>query len=186
MLVEKKIIADFEDKKVTKESSISIKKIIKEEMEDFDWTNQINPLEDFEDFFYGRNHYVGYRRDVPGIYIARDIEWWYNWIHEVEMSHSIFLEDIEELSDMVHDLVNPTDGSEKYQILAKDVYSYLSPTKTLGGKNFLQDTASQIYSAYDLFGVFSEKNNLTILETLVIFEEWLDKMNHEGKPLHKS
>jgi hypothetical protein len=162
-----------------------IRKILKEELEDFDWTNEVNPLEDFEDFFYGRNHYVGYRSDVPGIYIKRGIEWWYNWIHEVEMAHSSFLEDIEELSDMVHDLVNPTDGSERYQILATDVYSYFSPTRALGGKNYFQDTASTIKSAYELIGVFAEKNNLTILETLVIFEEWLDKMKNEGKPLHK-
>jgi len=112
-----------------------IKKIIKEELEDFNWTNEIDPIKDFEDFFYGKNNYQGYRSVVPGIYIKRDIQWWYNWIHEVEMAHATFLEDVEELNDMVHDLVNPTDGSEKYRILAKDVYSYLSPTQILGGKN---------------------------------------------------
>jgi hypothetical protein len=170
--------------KVKKESFISLKKIIKEELEDFDWTDEIDPIKDFEDFFYGKNSYQEYRRDVPGVYIARDIKWWYNWIHEVEMSHATFLEDIEELNDMVHDLVNPTDGSKKYEILAKDVYSYLSPTKDLGGKNILQDMSSTIYSAYDLLGAFGEKNNLTILETLVVFKDWLDKMRNEGRPLH--
>ena len=162
-----------------------IRKILKEESEDFEWTNEVDPLESFEDYFYGRNSYKGYASKSPGIYIGRDIGWWYNWIHEVEMAHATFLEDIEELNDMVRDLVDPTDGSEKYTILAKDVYSYLSPTKALGGKNILQDTASQIYSAYDLFGVFAEDNDLTLLETLVIFEEWLDKMKNEGKSLHK-
>jgi hypothetical protein len=163
-----------------------IHKILKEESEDFDWTNEVNPLEDFGDFFYGRDHYTGYRIIVPGIYIGRDIEWWYNWIHEVEMAHASFLGDIEELNDMVHDLVNPIDGSEKYRLLSNDVYSFLSPLKALGGKSMLQDSASTIKSAYDVIGVFAEKNNLTILETLVIFEEWLDKMKYEGKPLHKS
>lgn len=159
-----------------------IKKILKE---DFDWTNEIDPLGDFEDFFYGRGHYVGYRSVVPGVYIGRDIEWWYNWIHEVEMAHASFLEDIEELSDMVHDLVNPIDGSEKYRLLSKDVYSFLSPLKALGGKSMLQDSASLIKSAYEIIGVFAEKNDLTILETLVVFEEWLDKMKNESIPLHK-
>jgi len=162
-----------------------IRKILKEESEDFDWTNEVDPLESFGDFFYGINNYKGYASTAPGIYFSRDIKWWYNWIHEVEMAHATFLEDIEELNDMSHDLVNPIDGSEKYKILAKDIYSYLSPTRALGGKNILQDTAAQIYSAYDLFGVFAEDNDLTILETLVIFEEWLDKMKNEGKPLHK-
>lgn len=162
-----------------------IRKILKEELEDFEWTNEVDPLESFEDYFYGRNNYKGYRSIVPSIYIGRDIKWWYNWIHQVEMAHATFLEDIEELNDMVRDLVDPADGSEKYRILSKDIYSYLSPSKNLGGKSFLQDTASTIKSAYDLFSVFAEDNDLTILETLVIFEEWLDKMKNEGKSLHK-
>jgi hypothetical protein len=176
----------FKDKKVKKESFISIKKIIKEEMEDFEWTNQIDPLENFKEFFYGTGEYESNKKNSPSIYIARDIKWWYNWIHEVEMSHSGFLEDIEQLNDMVHDLVNPIDGSEKYRILAIDVYSYLSPTRNLGGKNYLQDSARTIVDGYETLGLFAKKNNLTLLETLFIFEQFLDKMRHEGKPLHKN
>lgn len=175
----------FKDKKITKEFFISIKKIIKEEMEDFEWTNQIDPLENFKEFFYGIGEYESNRKNSPSIYIARDIKWWYNWIHEIEMSHASFLEDIEELNDMVHDLVNPIDGSEKYRILATDVYSYLSPTRNLGGKNYLQDSARTIVDGYETLGLFAKKNNLTLLETLFIFEQFLDKMKHEGKPLHK-
>jgi hypothetical protein len=39
--------------------------------------------------------------------------------------------------------------------------------------------------AYDYLGPFAEKNNLTILETLDIFKQWLGKMKKEGKPLHE-
>ncbi len=160
-----------------------IRKIIKEEMDDFDWTNQVDPLQSFEDYFYGNNNYNP--QNAPGIYIKRDNDWWSNWIHEVEMAHASFLDDVNELNDMVHDLVNPTDGSEKYKMLADDVYSYLTPSRNLGGKNILQDLAGEIMSAYEFFGSFSEKNNLTILETLNVFKQWLNKMKKEGRPLHK-
>ncbi len=29
----------------------------------------------------------------PSQWIKRDIAWWKNWIHDVEMSHVVFLED---------------------------------------------------------------------------------------------
>jgi hypothetical protein len=160
-----------------------IRKIIKEEMGDFDWANQVDPLQSFEDYFYGKSGYN--TRDVPGIYIKRDNGWWSNWIHEVEMAHASFLDDVNELNDMVHDLVNPTDGSEKYKMLADDVYSYLTPSRNLGGRSYLLDLALEIKMAYDYLGPFAEKNNLTILETLDIFKQWLGKMKKEGKPLHE-
>jgi hypothetical protein len=161
-----------------------IRKIIKEEMGDFDWANQIDPLQSFEDYFYGDRSY-GYHGIPPGGYTKRGIEWWRNWIHDVEMAHASFLDDIEELNDMVHYLVNPTNGSEKYKMLADDVYSYLSPSKNLNGRSYLMDLALEIKMSYDYLGPFAEKNNLTILETLDIFKQWLGKMKKEGKPLHE-
>lgn len=154
-----------------------ILKIIKEELEDFDWTNQIDPLQSFGDYFYDK--------DGPSKWIGRNIKWWRNWIHEVEMSHATFLDDIEELNDMVHNLVNPVDGSEKYHILSEDVYSFLKPHRALNGRSILQDLASTIYDAYNELGSFAKNNNLTILETLNVFKQWLDKMESEGKSLHK-
>jgi len=158
-----------------------IRRILKEESEDFDWTNEVDPLQSFEDYFYGRNR----RGFTPGDYIKRDITWWLNWCDEAIMSHIVFMDDIQELSEMVSDLVNPRDGSQKYALLAKDVYSYLSPLRSLGGKSILQSSASEIHEAYEYFGQFAEENNLTILETLDIFKQWLFKREKEGKPLHK-
>lgn len=160
-----------------------IRKILKEEIGEFEWTNQIDPLQSFEEYFYGDKSY-NYHGIPPGSYIKRDIRWWRNWIHDVEMAHTSFLDDIEELNDMVHDLVNPTNGSEKYKILSDDVYSYLSPSKNLNGRSYLMDLALEIKMAYDDLGPFAEKNNLTILEVLNIFQQWLNKRKKEGKPLH--
>ena len=161
-----------------------IRKILKEEIGEFEWTNQIDPLQSFEDYFYGDKSY-NYHNIPLGSYIKRDIGWWLNWIHEVEMAHASFLDDIEELNDMVHDLVNPTNGSEKYKMLADDVYSYLSPSRKLNGRSYLLDLALEIKIAYDDLGPFAEKNNLTILEVLKIFKDWLDKMENEGKSLYR-
>lgn len=164
-----------------------IKKILKEEMEDFDWTNQIDPLQSFEDYFYGNYKMNTSQIKVgnPSQWIKRDITWWKNWIHDVEMSHVVFLEDVDEFRDMVKDLVDPKDGSKKYYELADDVYEYVTPKSDLGGKSFFQDLASTIDNAYRELGPFAEDNNLTILETLNIFKQWLDKREKEGKPLHK-
>lgn len=85
---------------------------------------------------------------------------------------------------MVTDLVNPQNGSEKYSILAEDVYSYLSPMRALNGKNIIQSSAAQIFDAYNTLGTFAEDNDLNILETLTIFKNWLDKREKEGRPLH--
>lgn len=163
-----------------------IKRILKEN-NDFEWTNEIDPLKSFEDYFYG-NHKLNVSRikqGKPGKWIGRDINWWKNWIEDVEMSHVALMDDVEEFKDMVQDLVNPRDGSKKYHQLAKDVYYYTSPKSALGGKSFFQDTTFLIYNAYDELGSFAEANNLTILETLNIFKQWLNKMEKEGKPLHK-
>jgi hypothetical protein len=164
-----------------------IKKILKEGIDDFDWANQIDPLQSFEDYFYGNYKMNTSQIKVgkPGQWIKRDITWWKNWIHDVEMSHASFLEDVDEFRDMVQDLVNPRDGSKKYHQLADDIYQYVTPKSALGGKSFFQDLALTIDNAYTELGPFAEDNNLTILETLDIFKQWLDKREKEGKPLHK-
>lgn len=164
-----------------------IRKILKEETEDFDWTKEIDPLQNFEDYFYG-NYQMNssqIKPTNPSKYIKRDIKWWKNWIGDVRYAHADFLEEIDQLNDMVQDLVNPRDGSKKYYDLSDDVYSYLSPTSALGGKSIFQDYAATISSAYYFLGAFAEENNLTILEVLDIFDQWLDKREKEGNPLHK-
>jgi hypothetical protein len=35
-----------------------------------------------------------------------------------------------------------------------------------------------------MLGTFADDNGLTILQVLDIFEDWLDKREKEGKPLH--
>ena len=164
-----------------------IRKILKEETEDFDWTKEIDPLQNFEDYFYGnyKMNSSQIKQGHPAKYIKRDIRWWKNWINDVRYAHADFLEEIDQLNDMVQDLVNPRDGSKKYYDLSDDVYSYLSPTSALGGKSIFQDYAATISSAYYFLGAFAEENNLTILEVLDIFDQWLDKREKEGNPLHK-
>lgn len=164
-----------------------IRKILKEETEDFDWTKEIDPLQNFEDYFYGnyKTNSSQIKPNNPSRYIKRDIKWWKNWIGDVRYAHADFLEEIDQLNDMVQDLVNPRDGSKKYYDLSDDVYSYLSPTSALGGKSIFQDYAATISSAYYFLGAFAEENNLTILEVLDIFDQWLDKREKEGNPLHK-
>ena len=63
-----------------------IRKILKEETKDFEWADSINPLSDFNDYFYGIGDYEYRRRGSPGLYIKRDSSWWYNWIEDVENS----------------------------------------------------------------------------------------------------
>jgi hypothetical protein len=121
----------------------------------------------------------------PSKWIKRDITWWQNWIHDVEVAHTHFLDDVDVFRDMVQDLVNPRDGSKKYYQLSEDVLDYTKPKTALGGKNFLQDLALTIFDAYNELGPFAEDNNLTILETLGIFKQWLNKRVDEGKPLHR-
>ena len=153
-----------------------IRKILKEEIGEFEWTNQIDPLQSFEGYFY--------KSDMSK-FIKRDIKWWKNWIEDVEASHMFILDDIDELREMVEDLVNPTDGSNEYYILSKDVYNFLSPRKLLNGNSALLYSASKIYESYTELGEFAKENNLNILETLNIFRQWLDKREKEGKSLNK-
>jgi len=153
-----------------------IKKILRES--DFDWTKEIDPLQNFEDYFYGnyKMNSSQIKSNNPSRYIKRDIKWWKNWIDDTRYAHADFLEEIEQLNNMVHNLVNPKDGSKKYYDLSDDVYSYLSPTSALGGKSIFQDYAATISSAYYFLGAFAEDNDLTILEVLDIFDQWLDKI----------
>jgi len=163
-----------------------IRKILKEESEDFDWVGEVDPLSDFNDYFYGIGDYEYRRRNSPGLYIKRDSSWWYNWIEDVAMAHPALMEDVADLEEMVGDLVNPRRGKIKeYTNLAKEVYEFTSPLSALGGQSTIQSAAAEIMSAYLYFGEYCEKNNLTIFEVLDVFRTWLDKMDKEGKPLHK-
>jgi len=163
-----------------------IKKILKEESNDFEWAKALNPLDDFNDYFYGIGDYEYRRRGSPGLYIKRDSSWWRNWIEDAEMAHPALMEDVADLEDMVGDSVNPRRGKIKeYSNLAKEVYEFTRPLSILGGQSTIQSAASEIMSAYRYFGEYCEKNNLTILETLDVFRNWLDKMDKEGKQLHK-
>ena len=163
-----------------------IKKILREETEGLDWMKSINPLESFEDYFYGnyKMNSSQIKQGHPGRYIKRDISWWRGWIEESIDAHQFILMEVEELNKMVTDLANPQDGSGKYSILAEDVYSYTSPMRALNGKNIIQSSAAQILDTYNTLGTFAEDNDLNILETLTIFKNWLDKREKEGKPLH--
>ena len=163
-----------------------IRKILKEGYEDFDWVKSVDPLSDFNDYFYGIGDYEHRRRDSPGLYIKRDSSWWRNWIEDTEMAHASLMEDVAELEEMVGDLVNPRmDKIKEYASLAKEVYEFTRPLQVLGGQSTIQSSASEIMSAYKFFGEYCEKNNLTIIETLDVFRTWLDKMDKEDKQLHK-
>ena len=163
-----------------------IRKILKEDLDNLDWVNSVDPLDDFNDYFYGIGDYEYRRRNSPGLYIKRDSSWWRNWIEDAEMAHLSLMEDLADLEEMVGDLVNPRRGKIKeYASLAKEVYEFTQPLSALGGQSTIQSAASEIMSAYKFFGEYSEKNNLTILEVLDVFRNWLDKMDKEGKPLHK-
>lgn len=163
-----------------------IKKILKEGFEDFEWAKSVDPLSDFNDYFYGIGDYEYRRRNSPGLYIKRDSSWWRNWIEDAEMAYPHLMEDVAELEEMVGDLVNPRRGKIKeYSNLAKEVYEFTRPLSALGGQSTIQSAASEIMSTYRYFGEYCEKNNLTIFEVLDVFRGWLDKMDKEGKPLHK-
>ena len=162
-----------------------IRKILKEESEDFEWAESINPLSDFNDYFYGIGDYTS-TQSTPGKYIKRDSGWWRNWIEDSEMAYPALMEDVAELEEMVGDLVNPRRGKIKeYKSLSKEVYEFTRPLSILGGQSTIQSAASEIMSTYRYFSEYCEKNNLTIFEVLDVFRNWLDKMDKEGKPLHK-
>ena len=53
-----------------------IRKILKEETGDFDWSKEIDPLQNFEDYFYSRGKYEHKSYSAPGMYIKRNNNWW--------------------------------------------------------------------------------------------------------------
>lgn len=159
-----------------------IRKILKEESEDFDWVGDIDTEKDFEDYFYGKGEYENNRRNSPGIYIKRNIKWWKNWVENVYGAHVTLEGDVTHFLKMVNKLVNPIDGGKKeYTILANDVYDYVKPS--LGGVSF-EDTTADIKQAYNYFGLYANNNNLNILQVMDVFDRWLDKRDREGRPLH--
>ena len=161
-----------------------IKKILKEESEDFEWVKSIDPLDDFGNYFYGKGDY---RRSItsPGQFIARDNNWWRNWIEDTYHAHLNLVEDSEDLLEMVKDLSEPkVTGNNQYYRLSNEVKNFVSPTSALGGKSIFEDAAIQISSAYTMFDDYASKHNLTILQVLDVFSSWLDKMRKEKKPLH--
>ncbi len=162
-----------------------IRKILKEETGDFDWTKSVDPLDDFADYFYGRGEYEHKSVSAPGRYIKRNNNWWENWVDDAYHAHLDLVEDTEELLEMVKDLANPkVTGNRKYYKLAHEVLEFVSPNRALSGRSLFGDAASTISEAYSYFDDYAVKNNLTILEVLDIFSLWLDKMKKEGKPLH--
>jgi len=161
-----------------------IRKILKEETGDFDWTKSVDPLDEFGDLFYGRGDYKTTGL-APGKYIKRDNNWWRDWIEETYHAHFNLLEDTEDLLGMVKDLVEPrVTGNHQYYKLANEVQQFVSPNRALNGKSIFHDAANTILEAYSYFDDYAVKNNLTIIEVLDIFSLWLDKMKKEGKPLH--
>jgi len=160
-----------------------IRKILKEETEDFDWANNVDPYKDLSDYFYGKGDYEGNRRNSPGIYIKRDIKWWRKWIQNVYGAHAVFEGDVEEFWDMVKELVNPRDGgSLHYLKLTQDVYDYINTRRN--GKNIFERAIGDIRDAYDTFGDYSVNNDLNILQVMDIFDNWLDNLEKNNIPLH--
>tara|TARA_R110002110_G_scaffold183269_9_gene389866 strand:- start:7958 stop:8482 length:525 start_codon:yes stop_codon:yes gene_type:complete len=160
-----------------------IYKILKEES-DFDWAKEIEPLDDFGNYFYGKGDY-NIALATPGRYIARDNNWWRNWIEDTYRAHLNLVEDAEDLLDMVKDLSKPrATGNNQYHRLSNEVKNFVRPSSFLGGKSIFEDAANQISNAYSMFDNYANKHNLTILEVLDVFSNWLDKMRKEKKPLH--
>lgn len=162
-----------------------IRKILKEETGEFDWAKSVDPLDEFGDYFYGRGKYEHKSYSAPGMYIKRNNNWWRDWIEETYHAHLNLLEDTEELLEMVKNLSNPrVTGYHEYYKLANEVQEYVSPSRALNGRSIFDDAATTILQAYRYFDDYAVKNNLTILEVLDVFSNWLDKMKKEGKPLH--
>jgi hypothetical protein len=148
-----------------------IKKIIKEEFEDFGWAKQIDPLLSFEEYFYNNE---------VGKYIRRDIDWWEDWVDDVYGAYSNILEEFNEVNDMVKELVEADDASEKNQYIVKELSSMFLPNK------YLNNLISSINTSYDYFGNFARENNLSILDVMNIFRQWLYKKREMGEPLHRT
>ena len=161
---------------------ILIRKILNES--EFDWAKEIDPLDDFGNYFYGKGDYKK-SLDTPSQYIARDNNWWRSWIEDTYHAHLNLVEDAEDLLDMVKDLSKPrATGNNQYRILSNEVKNFVRPSSFLGGKSIFEDAANQISNAYSMFDNYANKHNLTILQVLDIFSSWLDKMRKEKKPLH--
>ncbi len=161
---------------------ILIRKILNES--EFDWVKEIDPLDDFGNYFYGKGDYKK-SLDTPSQYIARDNNWWRSWIEDTYHAHLNLVEDAEDLLDMVKDLSKPrATGNNQYRILSNEVKNFVRPSSFLGGKSIFEDAANQISNAYSMFDNYANKHNLTILQVLDIFSSWLDKMRKEKKPLH--
>ena len=160
-----------------------IRKILKEETEDFDWANKVDPYKDLSDYFYGEGDYENNRKNAPGIYIKRDIKWWRQWIENVYGAHVVLEGDVEEFMEMVKELVNPTDGGgEKYLKLMGEVYDYINDRHN--GKNIFETAIGDIRDAYKTFGAYSINNNLNILQVMDVFGRWLDNLEKNNIPLH--
>ncbi len=160
-----------------------IRKILKEETEDFGWANNVDPYKDLSDYFYGEGDYENNRRNAPGMYIKRDIKWWRQWIQDVYGAHVVLEGDVEEFLEMVKELVNPRDGgSLNYLKLMGDVYEYINDRHN--GKNVFERAVTDIRGAYDTFGDYSVNNNLNILQVMDVFGKWLDNLEKNNIPLH--
>ncbi len=160
-----------------------IRKILKEETEDFGWANNVDPYKDLSDYFYGEGDYENNRRNAPGMYIKRGINWWRQWIQDVYGAHMVLEGDVEEFLEMVKELVNPRDGgSLNYLKLMEDVYEYINYRHN--GKNVFERAVGDIRGAYDTFGDYSVNNNLNILQVMDIFGNWLDNLEKNNIPLH--
>lgn len=152
-----------------------IKKILKEES-DFEWTNQIDPLDSFGEYF---------EISAASKFVRRDFDFWEGWIENVKGAYANIVDDIDEVKQMVTELVNVDNASKETEYLSNEVLSYFSPINALNGLNIFEDMARTIKHSYDYFGEFARENNLTILETMDIFRDWLEREKRTKKSLHE-
>jgi hypothetical protein len=153
-----------------------IKKILKEESEDFEWTNQIDPLDHFGEYF---------EISAASKFVRRDFDFWEGWIENVMQAYANIIDDIDGAKQMITELVNADNASKETEYLANEVLSYFSPVRGLNGLNFFEDMARTIKHSYDYFGEFARENNLTMLETMDIFKDWLEREKSTKKSLHE-
>ena len=154
-----------------------IKKILKEEFEDFEWTKQIDPLESFGEYF---------EISAASKFVRRDIDWWEHWVDDVYGSYTNILEEFNDVGEMIKELINSNNVSKETEYLANELYTTFTPTRQLNGMNYFEDMSYNIKISYEYFGDFARTNNLTMLEVMDIFKQWLYKRRKEGRPLHKT